>query len=129
MSAAPAKKPTPPLEMRKASSLKSATVLPFSRPSLDAPATSSREATAFLRRYTLHDVESLIRVAVDTAVAEHFAAYVTRQEQAFSSPFDAIYISRLVPDPIDYDARERIARFADIEDLSPHLIIADGLDD
>lgn len=66
---------------------------------------------------------------MESLVSDIYYRTVFGQPAVADNPFDAVYISRLTPDPISPGDLERIRRHAHVEDLSDRLSFADEWED
>ena len=66
-----------------------------------------------------------LRAAFDAYVTENYVKQLRFGNGVAESPFDAVYISALMPDEVEPQAVSRISEFAGIVDLSDSLEFAD----
>lgn len=69
------------------------------------------------------------KAALDTYVTESYVRQILSGLNTADSPFDAVYISSLTPDPIKDTDLARMRSFASIRDLSDTIAFSDGWDD
>lgn len=72
----------------------------------------------------LADMKAQLEAMVTREIAQQLQSGFSRP-----SPFDAVYIADVRPDPVSRAALERLKRFAGINDLSDQLTFEDALDD
>jgi hypothetical protein len=102
-------------------------VIPFRR---HQPVQFASEPPALGVAAALADIESRMKSAIESIVAD---AYITDQlrlrSEQVENPFDAVYLSRLTPDPIGPQDIQHLMAYAHVEDLSDSIGFNDGLDD
>lgn len=69
------------------------------------------------------------RAALDAFVTESYMRQLLSGLSTAESPFDAVYISALTPDPVQGTDQERVQSFASVRDLSDTVVFNDGWDD
>jgi hypothetical protein len=69
------------------------------------------------------------RAALDAFVTESYVRNLLTGLRTSDSPFDAVFISKLTPDPITVADVSRVRAYANIRDLSDTLEFNDGWDD
>ena len=70
-----------------------------------------------------------IKTAIDAVLTEAYVAQVLSGSALPESPFDAVFISALVPDSLDREDLHRMARFSHVKDLSDSIDFEDHWDD
>lgn len=82
----------------------------------------------FPQELPTNDPKAMKGILEDFIQGEYLKS-ILQTRSAVDDPFDAIYISRLTPDPVDRSAIARLQRFAKIVDLSDTLEFADDFED
>lgn len=108
-------------------------IVPLRRPEFDTETESGREANAvdltfqaWLRSGALIGD---MKQAIESSIFEVLARHLIANQKVEDSPFDAIYLADLTPDPVIREDLLRIERFANIVDISADITFADGWDD
>ena len=70
-----------------------------------------------------------LRSEVEDAISEVYLWTLLSQPTRTDDPFDAIYLSELLPDQISAGDVQLIQAYANVEDLSDELEFDDGWDD
>jgi len=74
------------------------------------------------------DFQTRIKSIVETNVTEYLLKKLTAESAIIGNPFDAIYLSKLMPDSVGRQDLQRIKAFTNIRDLSGEILFADDLD-
>jgi len=75
------------------------------------------------------EFERTLKAQVEAVVAEASVRAQLAQSPRATDPFDAVYLSDLVPDDLSPGALETIHVYGAVEDLSDQLTFDDGWDD
>ncbi len=117
-----------PLPVQRRSSTSEATIIPFPRRYI--PETESVPAVFVAERLpALSDLQDQLKELIESYVAEAYLNTFLEGRIAEDNPFDAVYISELTPDVLDYRDLQLLQRFATIKDLSDTLVFSDDWED
>lgn len=105
----------------------SATVIPFRGSSTNTASDEFAIGPQWLP--PIGEIQEELRDVIETYVINAYYRHVFSKPAEQDDPFDAIYISALVPDNVwEADAVE-LTRYANLVDLSDQIHFNDGLDD